>query len=87
MRITLRLATSGLLPCLTAPRLRLEFLDLLGRLGLREILVEWFARLLAERLQVRHLRPGHGLITGNPLFHRLLGIRLRLVGVHGIERP
>jgi len=56
--VALRLPASGLL---------LQLVDALGRLGLRQVLVELLIGLLAQRAQIRALRAGHRFIAGSPL--------------------
>src|SRR4051794_37198119 len=69
-----------------APGAVLQVVDALGRLRLREALVDLLAGLARQRLQVRRLRAGHRLVAGRPVVRVLLGRGLRVL-VHGAVIP
>src|SRR3954462_5301088 len=63
---------------LPAARRRLQLVDALRRLGLRqapEVLGQFLTGLLRERLQVRALRAGDRLVAGGPVLRVLRGRR------------
>ena len=63
---------------LAAPGFLLQFVDASGSVGLVERVVELFARLFGQSLEIRLLRAGHRLFAGRPIvgvFDRIRVVR------------
>ena len=58
-----------------APCLRLQLIDALGGIGLAQRPIERHTGLIAQRLEIGGLRPGHCLAAGGPAVRILFGVR------------